>query len=194
MFEIPRQHGRFSQPDFASSFLRNRNSKSAFTVIELLASIAIIAILAVTVVWISREVLAKAEAAQCIEHMKSLHTSLAAYVQDNGHWPQEPEGLWDASGNNDGFEDWWLQELKPYGVTEKAWQCPTIMRRVVNKTENRRPRIHYTPTMFDGKAFTPFRWSTQPWLIEIGNMHGGGAMACFPDGSVRSMAEIVPGY
>ena len=35
--------------------------------------------------------------------------------------------------------------------------------------------------------------STQPWLIEIGNMHGRGAQACFPDGSIRSMDQLVGG-
>jgi len=125
--------------------------------------------------------------------MRSLHTSLAVYIQDRGHWPQEPEGLWDASGNNDAFEDWWVNELLPYGATEANWQCKTIMRTVVNKTKNKRPRIHYTPTMFDEKPFTPYRWSTQPWLIEIGNMHGRGAQACFPDGSIRGMDQLIGG-
>ena len=154
---------------------------------EILVAVAILGVLVSMVVWVSGGALAKAEGVRCMEHMRSLHTSLAGYIQDKGQWPQEPEGLWDAAGNNDAFEDWWINELLPYGATEKSWQCPTIMRRVVNKTENKRPRIHYTPTMFDDKALTPYKWSTQPWLIEIGNMHGRGAQACFPDGSIRSV-------
>lgn len=159
--------------------------------VEILVAVAIVGILVITVVMVSRGVLARAEGARCAEHMKSLHTSLSAYIQDRGQWPQEPEGLWDAAGNNDAFEDWWIEELLPYGAVEKNWQCPTIMRLAVSKTKNGRPRIHYTPTMFDGKAFTPYKWSTQPWLIEIGNMHGRGAQACFPDGSIRGMDQVL---
>lgn len=60
------------------------------------------------------------------------------------------------------------------------------------KSKDRRPRIHYTPTMFDDKQGTPYKWPKQPWLIEIGDMHGNGALAGFPDGSTRAINDILP--
>ena len=56
-------------------------------------------------------------------NMRSLQVSLVAYVQDNGHWPQEPEEIWN-SENLEAYEDWWLAELEPYGATKEVWQCP----------------------------------------------------------------------
>ncbi len=67
-----------------------------------------------------------------------------------------------------------MKELEPYGTTDRVWQCNTIMRKVVSKTKDKRPRMHYVLTMFDDKPLTPYKWSTQPWLVEIGNMHGVG--------------------
>ena len=95
------------------------------------------------------------------------------------------------ANDTDTYEDWWIKELKPFNAPETVWQCPTIMRKIVNKKKDRRPLVHYTPTMFDAKPFTPYKWSTQPWLIEIGNMHGAGALICFPDGSIKTMNEVV---
>jgi prepilin-type processing-associated H-X9-DG protein len=36
----------------------------------------------------------------------------------------------------------------------------------------------------------PYKYP-QPWLIEIGNMHGHGANICFPDGSIRTMNDVI---
>lgn len=129
------------------------------------------------------------EAVRCAQNLKSLHTSLAAYIQDKGHWPQEPEGLWQ-SNDGDAYEDWWIKELEPYGAPEEVWRCPSIQRKIVNKNKTGRPKMHYSPTKFDNKALTPYKWSTQPWLVEIGNLHGVGALICFPDGSVKTMNEV----
>ena len=119
-------------------------------------------------------------------HMRSLQVSLSAYLQDRGHWPQEP----DFASDQNAYEDWWLNEMAPYGATAEVWMCPSIKRLVSAKSTDGRPKIHYTPTMFDENPGTPYKWSTQPWLIEIGNMHGHGANICYPDGSIRSMDEV----
>lgn len=131
----------------------------------------------------------RSEAVRCAQNLRSLHTSLAAYVQDKGHWPQEPASIWEVN-DSDAHEDWWMKELEPYGATEKVWQCPTIMRKVVNKSTTKRPKMHFVPTMFDSNSMTPYKWPTQPWLVEIGNMHGVGALICFPDGSIKTMNEV----
>jgi len=163
-------------------------SLSGLTLVEILAVVSIIGVLATLFFVFSDRLPMRAEAPKCMANMHSLQVSLAAYVQDKGHWPQEPEEL---GNNEDAYEDWWIAELKPYGADESTWMCPTIKRLVTNKSKNGRPKVHYTPTMFDKNPATPFRWSTQPWLIEIGNMHGKGAHICYPDGSIKSMAEVV---
>jgi type II secretory pathway pseudopilin PulG len=160
--------------------------------VEFVVAAGIIAILAAVIFKTVAHSVDKSEAVRCASNLRSLHTSLSAYVQDKGHWPQEPESVWGAN-NNATYEDWWMKELEPYGASEQVWQCRTIMRKVTNKSKDKRPRMHYVPTMFDKNPLTPYKWSTQPWLIEIGNMHGVGALICFPDGSIRTMDEVTRG-
>ena len=164
-------------------------SQEGFTILEVFVAVAIIGILLAIFLLGTDRFPVRAETAKCMANMRSLQVSLAAYLQDKGQWPQEPV---DQLGNNeDAYEDWWIAELKPYGATEATWLCPTIKRLVTNKSPKGRPKVHYTPTMFDKNPATPYRWSTQPWLIEIGNMHGQGALICYPDGSIKPMDEVV---
>lgn len=124
--------------------------------------------------------------------MRNLVGVFNAYIQDKNLWPQEPQWIWDTD-NDQAHEDWWIEEMKPYGVVEKGWQCPTIQRTVCALNHEGRPRVHYTPTMFDSNPATPYKWSTQPWFVEIGNMHGKGANICFPDGSIKNLNDLLPG-
>jgi prepilin-type N-terminal cleavage/methylation domain-containing protein len=165
-------------------------SCSGLTLIELLAATAIVGLLALAAILSYRPLIAKADSARCMANMRSLQVSLASYIQDKGQWPQPPEGLWEAEDEGP-YEDWWIENLTPYGGEPRVWQCPTIARLVAKTSPDGRPRMHYAPTPFDEKPFTPFRWATQPWLIEIGNMHGRGAHIIFPDGSIRVMDDIV---
>lgn|GEM_PF-573507 len=165
----------------------------AFSLVELSIAIGIIAVLTTLVIVGWPKILASSETARCMENMRSLHISLNSYVQDIGHWPQVPEEIDVSSDQNDSeYEDWWLNELKNYGATEEVWRCPTIKRTVSNKKPNGRPKLTYTPTPFDNSPFTPYRWSSQPWLVETGNMHGNGALLCFPDGSIKTIDDVVP--
>lgn len=160
-----------------------------FTLIELIAVIGIIAILAGLFLYVNNALPMQAEGPRCMANMRSIQVALNAYVADKGHWPQEP--VEELKDDENAYEDWWLKELEPYGATPEAWMCPSIKRLVTNKSKEGRPKIHFTPTMFDANPATPFRWSTQPWLIEIGNMHGHGAHICYPDGSIRAMDDVV---
>ncbi len=164
----------------------------AFSLIELSVAIGIIAILATIVLVAWPKIIAASESARCMNNMRSLQTSLNSYVQDVGHWPQVPEEVESSSSENDfAYEDWWLDELKNYGGTVEVWSCPTIRRLVSSKNPKGRPKTSYTPTPFDRNPYTPYKWSTQPWLVEIGNMHGRGALLCFPDGSVHTINEVL---
>jgi prepilin-type N-terminal cleavage/methylation domain-containing protein len=86
------------------------DARSAFTQIELLATIAIVCILAATGLVAWQPLIAHAEGVKCLSHMRSLHASLVSYVQDVGHWPQEPDS---DDENVDIDADWWIRELAP---------------------------------------------------------------------------------
>jgi type II secretory pathway pseudopilin PulG len=163
------------------------------SLVEILVCVGILAILGTIAAKAWNRAVAASATAKCMENMRSLQVSLATYIQDKGHWPQVPPEIDVSSSNNDSaYEDWWLEELKDYGGTPEVWQCPIIKRVTSSKHPDGRPKIHYTPTPFDAKPMTPYRWSTQPWLVEIGNMHGRGALLIFPDGSIRTINDIAP--
>jgi prepilin-type N-terminal cleavage/methylation domain-containing protein len=162
--------------------------RRGMTLTEILVTVSVLAILAGIVFNVVPYAREKAEGTKCAQNMRSLYVSLSSYIQEQGHWPQEPEEVGDSPNT---LEDWWLEELKPYGGTKEVWRCPTIYRRISSKNPDGRPLLHYTPAMFDESPYTPYRWPNQPWLSEIGNMHGRGALICFPDGSIRAMDDVV---
>ncbi len=54
-----------------------------------------------------------------------------------------------------------------------------------------RPKVHYTPTMFNATPGIATRWATQPWLIERSSVHAQGALICFPDGAIKSFDKVL---
>lgn len=159
-----------------------------FSLLELLAVISLLGFLAVLIITVSDDVRARAEKANCIANLRALHVGFASYLQDHKQWPQEPEeGLTDEQ-----FGRWWVDKLLPYTGDSKVWFCPTDLRLDSAIADERSPRLSYTPAMFDEHEFTPYRWSQQPWAIEVGDFHGGGNLILFPDGSVRASLELMP--
>ena len=149
--------------------------------------VCIVAILAALLFLVVPSLIKRAEAAHCMNNMKQLHVIFSAYMQDKQHWPQAPED----QSSTEATEDWWLKEMQDYGSTLAIWQCPTFKRLVTARSKNGIPRLSYSPTSFDDRPGTPFKWNTQPWFIEMADMHGYGALVCFPDGSIRSMDDVL---
>lgn len=165
---------------------RPQPARAGFTIVEVLAVILIVAILAVFLVPNYRPLLERAQGVVCASHMRSIRLALDNYLNDNQQvWPQSPspqEGrVW---------SDFWLATLKPYGITPSTWQCPTIRGTMRDTIGDDQP-LHYMPAMFDPTPGIARRWATQPWLVEIANAHGQGALVCFPDGSVKSFNQII---
>ena len=69
---------------------RNKIS-GGFTILELLISVSIIAVLAAMVLALSDTIRRRAEQAACVGNMRSLFAALSAYNTDYGHFPQAPE-------------------------------------------------------------------------------------------------------
>lgn len=133
-----------------------------------------------------RTLLERAQGAICASHMRSIRLGMDHYLNDHGQiWPQSPSpqdlGAW---------SDFWLATLAPYDITPSTWQCPTI-RGLLRDAGDKGPILHYTPAMFDSTPGIARRWATQPWLVEIANAHGQGALVCFPDGSIKSFNQIL---
>ena len=159
---------------------RNKNC-GGFTILELLISVSIIAVLAAMILALSDTIRRRAEQAACVGNMRSLFAALSAYNTDNGHFPQAPE-------NNDeqAFWDFWFETFEEeYDIPKKTWICPTY-RRMNPGVEEENMKGTYVPTRFSkSSALAAYRWPNQPWLVEVGDHHGKGMLVLFPDGSVR---------
>ena len=152
------------------------------------------AVLITLVVGMYDQIRARTERANCTSNLRNLHAALQSYVVVQGNWPQCPFSLGDEN-----FDQWWVKEFEKMGVAEKQWKCPSLVRLqgspdpgLGEQSKKTKPKkqIHYLPTQFDSHPITPRRWPTQPWLMEIGNLHGQGPLMVFPDGAVISLNEF----
>ncbi len=155
----------------------------AFTILDAVAALTIVAILVALTVPNFGNYVRKAQEVRCITNMRNIAVAMRGYLQDHGNvWPQGPP-----PNAGVAWENFWLDVLKPYGITDKTWQCPAIAAH--SGQEN--PRVHYTPTLFPPTPGIADRWATHPWLIERGEGHGHGTLICFPDGSVKSFDKVL---
>ena len=152
------------------------------TLIELLVSIGIGALLIGLTVPISSMFVKKAKKVRCISNMRTLHSALSGFVSDTGHWPQMEKDRFDFTEED--FFRFWVVATEPYGMSQDTWLCP-MDRNIELKAEAIKQSHYgsYAVTRFDEIPATPFRWN-QPWAMERGNFHGKGVHILMPDGSV----------
>jgi prepilin-type N-terminal cleavage/methylation domain-containing protein len=166
-----------------------RTSAAAFTLLELLTAVVVVAILATMVVGVVTTLRGKAESGNCASNLRNLYGGVATYMIDKEHWPQ-------ISTKNFGKTRYaldWIRALEPYGVTRKSWVCPAIQRASghpdLYKDDN--VRVDYFATPFDTRQNIPWQYPRQPWFIERGAMHGEGNLLIFSNGQVKSLKETV---
>lgn len=160
----------------------------------MLASIAILAILSTLTFVTYKRFLHTGDGSICIANMKSLYGSFASYTTDNNRWPQQPDFDMQTKTGRNNYAKWWIETMKPYTVSEKVWQCPTLARMEISGGYPPEYLMHYTPTIFDAFPTRPYQWSFMPWLVEIGAAHGDGANVLFPDGSIRGFNSIADSW
>lgn len=160
---------------------------SAFSLLEILVVVGIVALLVALAFPISGKFLARAKKAKCISQMKAIHGGLSGYVTDVGYWPQMEEGK--VGYSEDEFFKFWVTSTEPYGLDKEVWLCPSDAGYHTLAKENIGEYIgSYVPTRFDKKPQRPFQYN-QPWLLERGNFHGRGCHILMPDGSVTDSQD-----
>ena len=168
-----------------------RGNAQAFTLIELVTVIVVIAILATMLTGISVELRSRADRVKCVQNLKNLYTATATYVNQQGFWPQiDPFA---AGGDKKVYAKSWVAALQPLGVTQTNWICPTVQRVLNNPdmTRDENYRIDYMATSFDSKPMTPYLWPHQPWFAERGAVHGGGNLLIWANGQIVSLDEAL---
>src|ERR1700682_6284939 len=163
----------------------------AFTVIELTVVIAIIAVLVAIAIPTISGLRARAQRVQCSANLRNLFVAAESYLQQNGSWPQISEDDSDSAEQN--YAAAWTAALKPFGISEKTWICPTVQELMrnpdVSNPENR--RADYAVMPFDDKQMTQHQWPRQPWFVEAGDMHHHGNLIVFTDGSISDLNTVV---
>ncbi len=104
-------------------------NRDAFTLIEMLVVIAIIALLATMIIPASGKVLEKARTMQCSQNLRSIHMALCQYANDHNNTMVPPWGI--NSSDNKRFGYYIRPYLEggeegenPWGVPER-YRCPT---------------------------------------------------------------------
>lgn len=174
--------------DLVRSWAVSRSRKvRGFTLLELIVSVAIGALLVSLVVMVSSTFSKRAKKVKCIANMRVLHGALSDYLADKRSWPQMEEGRYDFKEEE--FFRFWITATEPYGMSQESWQCPSDRLIDVMLGDMEVEFFgSYNVTRFDSNPSTPYRWN-QPWAMERGNFHGNGAHILLPDGSVTESAN-----
>lgn len=160
-----------------------RDEQRAFTLLELLIVIGVIAILIGLTLPVVSGIQERARRVQCTANLKTLAVGANLYLQQNGSWPQiNPD---DETEN----AKLWIAALEPFSVPRKSWICPSNQQLLQNPdyTQPGNERIDYIATNFDDKPTSPHQWPRQPWFVETGDVHGNGNLIIFADGSISDL-------
>jgi prepilin-type N-terminal cleavage/methylation domain-containing protein len=169
---------------------RSKRYKScAFTLLELIVAVALISVLAALITTGYQHSSNKIEAASCMSNLRGIGVALASYHSDFQEWPQVPEGVNVGSMDE---EDFWIQSLLPYGLSEKNWRCRTQDRLLkFSSNTGQVAKIHYIPSLFDAHPIRPQSiHQVHPWVMEIADVHGNGNHVLMSDGRVRTYKDI----
>ncbi len=180
--------------------------RSAFTLLELMLTIALVAALAL-MAWRGWGIyVQRADAAACVMKMKGFHTALAGYVSEHQTWPDE--SVLEVGGKKpteNQLWEWWYKEMKTYGMGEEEWYCPADLRTRARNMKDAKPgeddadetgtkpvlkEPSYIPSKFSYGPVKPFEYN-QPWVTERQDFHGGEGMnKVMFDGSVTKSFSL----
>lgn len=165
--------------------------------------VALVAILAASGTVAYKKVAQRAESVASLGKIKKIGNALAAYVATEGTWPQEPDG--DNISSTQLWE-WWFREMKEkQGIQTEEWFSAAHLRQVnrMRKAEGHDKLSErdygkaddlkiptFVPTKFDYGPYEPFRYPTQPWVVEGGEYRPDGMLMFMPNGSVHKVMSL----
>jgi type II secretory pathway pseudopilin PulG len=156
----------------------------AFTLLEVVAVLMVIGILAVMLIPAYSTVRMRAQRVSCVSNLKNLYVAANAHTQDRQSWPQIPT----TNLQSPGYANGWIEALRPYGIGPKNWVCPTVQDLLRGNAPA--SRIDYLAMPFAATATAPYRYPTHPWFVERADVHGDGQMLILASGEIYSSREV----
>ena len=102
----------------------NQKARAAFTLIELLIVIAIIAILAAILFPVFARARENARRSSCLSNLKQVGIAMMQYTQDNDERYMVADH---EDADNNGVADYaWFVPLQPYIKSEQVFKCPSL--------------------------------------------------------------------
>lgn len=172
------------------------DSSRAFTLVELLATIAILGLLAGMISPTLQRVRAKAENTVCISNLRQIGTAVWLYVPENGNRLPSINNPWGEPIFTNGQT--MLEALGPYGTTEKVLACPADQRSPQSNYRRYTNSYEYVPwsseeevaggtaTIYRGTSTFEIPFSRLTLCWDVSNVHEGGFNALRADNTVRS--------
>ena len=104
-------------------------------------------------------------------------------------WPQIAVAY---QGDQPALATAWIETLKPYGLSQINWICPTTQKNLgaPDLSDPNNVRVDYTAFPYGRNPQDPFRYATQPWFIENSDVHGNGQLLIFPDGHTAELVDF----
>ncbi len=164
----------------------------AFTLLELMVVIVIIAILASMLLPLVSSFSARADEARCLANLRSLYVAANGYLQAAGSWPQVPVKLFVDEPKT--YAKLWVAALAPYGAPHSTWICPTTQRNLGTSMEanekDENYRIDFVATPFSDDPVAPRANPAHPWFMEKAGVHPNGNLFILANGTTSSLLEM----
>ncbi len=168
--------------------IRSQRCLSGFTLLELLTVMVVIGILACLLIPGFSAFRSRAQRMACSTNLQSLYGAANLYTQEHGRWPQ----VQTKDIHGPAYIQGWIAALQPYGLTQINWVCPSVQNMMMSPDLSKpgNARLDYFATPFDDSERGAYRWPTQPWFVERGDVHGDGNLVIFTNGQITSLQEL----
>ena len=176
---------------------RSVSRPAAFTLIELIVVIAIIALLASLLLPVTGSILEKARSTECASNLRQVGIAVNTWANDHdNYFPRietDPKGEINVYGPDEQAKGL-LETLKPYGLSDKFVQCPSDVRGP-NYYGQKGSSYEWRPVLDGEKANNPMIYGRRGALtvpasrvricIDYTPLHNGQQNRLYADGHVR---------
>jgi len=178
-------------------FLLWRRRTIAFTLVELLVVLAIIALMTSLILPASQSVLLRARSLQCAGNLKIIGVAVSqAATDNNGQYPEIDQAAAPVYPANSGAMDL-VGALGSYGVTTNVIQCPVDMQSNPSSFSKYKSSYEWNPIFDDDLTTTPILYLNANVKIPVNSsrvrlctdflpLHRGKVNALYGDGHVSA--------